>query len=215
MAAAEDDFDAKVRAYILDNPEVILEALTILSDRERAAEMSARIADFPQLFDDPPIHGIGDPDAPIRVIKFFDYRCVPCKAIHPALLALTDKEPALRIEMRHLPILSPGSERAARFALAVRQVAGNGAYERVHDRLWTVRGPLNAVTFERIALEEGLDFQPIADRMDDAEITDRITYNRDAAIALEILGTPAFVTPNTVSFGQSDVGALAETWLNQ
>ena len=117
--------------------------------------------------------------------------------------------------MRHLPILTPGSERAARFALAVRDVAGDAAYARVHDRLWEMRGPMNAAGFAGIAAEEGLDFARIAPVMDSAAITERIDRNRDIAIALEILGTPAFVTRDSIHFGRADVAELSRLWLNR
>ena len=211
----DDDLEARIRAYLLDHPEVIVEALTILSQREAAEAVAQKIAAYPDLFAEPPRHGLGAPDAPVRVIEFFDYKCVPCKAIHPKLEALVDRVPELRIEQRQLPILTPGSERAARFALAVRAVAGDDAYARVHEALWAVRGPLNTGVFARIADEQGLDFTAIDAAMDTPAITDRINRNRDVAIDLGILGTPAFVTPRHVSFGQADVDDLADAWLSR
>ena len=117
--------------------------------------------------------------------------------------------------MRRLPILMPGSKRGARFALAVRAVAGDAAYARVHDRLWALRRPFNSASFEQIAADEGLDVQAIADAMDDPAISARIDFNREAATALEILGTPAFMTPSTISVGERDSDALATLWLNR
>ncbi len=215
FAVAQDDFDARVRAFILDNPEIILEAMTILSEREEQAQIVARLAKFPDLFADDFGLGIGWEGAPTHVIEFFDYRCAPCKAMHPKLLAVSALFPELRIEMRHLPILSPGSERAARFALATQDIFGEQAYTRVHDRLWTTKGPLNAAAFERIAKAEGLDFAAIEPAMDAAKITARIDHNRDIAIALEILGTPGFVSPNSVTVGDTDPEALVKLWLNR
>lgn len=213
--AEETSFEDRVRAFILDNPEVILEALTILSEREAAAATRERVGGFPALFTDPPRLGMGAPDAPIRVIEFFDYKCVPCKAVHPVLAEFASANPEVRIEMRHLPILTPGSERAARFALAVDTVAGSEAYWRVHEALWEIRGPLNHAGFERLATELGLDFATIEPVMESDAITTRIDYNREAAIALEILGTPAFVTPGSVIFGVTDIDVLSGAWLSQ
>lgn len=217
-AAAHDtdaEFKARLQSFLMQNPEVILEAMTALGERERRAAQNAAIAEFPGLFAEPAILGMGDTAAPLRVIEFFDYRCAPCKAIHPGLSELVEQTPNLRIEMRQLPILSPGSERSARFALAVNDVAGAEAYARVHERLWTLRGPMNAASFEVIADDENLDWAHISEAMQSDAVTTRIDENRDIAIALEILGTPAFVTPNSISFGQSDIEALADTWLNQ
>jgi protein-disulfide isomerase len=216
QAGAEDlSFEDRVRAFILDNPEIILEALEILSKREARAQTTARLAGFPELFSDEPRLGEGDAAAPLRVIEFFDYKCVPCKTVHPALVAFTEANPEVRIEMRHLPILSPGSERAARFALATQIVFGNEAYRAVHDELWEIRGPLNAAGFQRVADELSLDYKTIAPVMDSDAVTARIDYNRDVAIALEVLGTPAFLTPDSVVFGTTDIDALSQMWLSR
>ena len=217
-ATAHDDdaeFEARVRAFLLKNPEVILDAMTSLGEREKIVKQSEAIAAFPDLFAEQPVLGIGDPLAPVRVVEFFDYRCAPCKAMHPGLVSLVENMPELRIEMRQLPILSPASERGARFALAVKEVAGVDAYGRVHEALWHLRGPMNSSSFEKIAHDSSLDWALIKRAMDSDAVTARINQNRDIAIALEILGTPAFVTPNSISFGQSDIDALAEVWLSQ
>ncbi|MEP3679412.1 MAG: DsbA family protein [Paracoccaceae bacterium] len=215
--AHEDDveFEERIRAFLLKNPEVILEAMTSLAEREKTAAQSQAIATFPDIFTEIGALGMGDVAAPIRVVEFFDYRCAPCKAMHPGLVSLVNTTPELRIEMRQLPILSPASERGARFALAVKEVAGLEAYGRVHERLWQLRGPLNAASFEKVAREETLDWTLIKELMNSDAVSARIDRNRDIAIALEILGTPAFVSTNSITFGQSDINALAEVWLNQ
>ena len=192
-----------------------MRALEILSEREAAQELRARLSAFPELFSDPPRLGLGAADASIRVVEFFDYKCGPCKAMHPVLADFVERHSDVRIEMRHLPILTPGSERAARFALAVAEAFGTSVYAQVNERLWTVRGPLNTASFEKIAEDQGIDFGAVEPLMHSEAITRRITYNRDLAIALDILGTPAFVSANSVSFGTTDIDTLSAGWLSQ
>ena len=213
--ANDADFEARVRAFLLKNPEVILEALEILTEREEQAALQSKLDRYPELFADAAQLGIGEPEASIRVIEFFDYKCQPCKAVHPALEAFLADNPDVRIEMRHLPILTPGSERGARFALAIQAAFGDVAYQAVHERLWTIRGPLRTEGFERIADTLGLDYEVIAPLMESDSVTARIDYNRNVAIDLEILGTPAFLTPSSMTFGSIDIDALSEIWLSQ
>ena len=216
LAGAEAvSFEDRVRAFLLANPEVIMEALEVLAEREAKEAVRARIAGFPQLFTDPPQLGVGARDARVRVVEFFDYKCVPCKAVHPDLVALARAQPDLRIEMRHLPILTPGSERAARFALATQAAYGAEEHAQVDARLWQVVGPLNDAAFETIAADLGLDYALIAPLMQSDAVTEQIDYNRDAAIALEIRGTPAFVTPDGVTVGSTDLAGMAEVWLSR
>ncbi|MEM9395796.1 MAG: DsbA family protein [Pseudomonadota bacterium] len=211
----ESDFDERVRAFILENPEVILEALAALTEREEEAALQAKLDAYPYLFSEPTGLGMGAPDAPLRVIEFFDYRCLPCKAVHPVLEAFVEEHPEVRIEMRQLPILTPGSERGARFALAAQTIYGDDAYLAVHERLWDLRGPLRSDGFELVAADLGLDYSKIEPAMESPEVTERINGNRDFAIDLEILGTPAFVTSKTMIFGTIDIEVLSDLWLSQ
>lgn len=211
----DDGFDDRVRTYLLANPEVILEALDILSKREARAAVAAKMSAHTDLFSDPAILGIGPMDASMRVVEFFDYRCAPCKVLHPKLIKALEPHPDIRVEMRHLPILSPGSERGARFALAVKNTASAEAYVAVHNDLWQLRGPLQAIAFQKIAQTHNLDWETIKAEMSSDAVSRRITQNRDIAIDLGILGTPAFATPTSISFGQSDAVALVDDWLNQ
>jgi len=212
--AHEVNFEERVRAYLLNNPQVILDALEVLSSQQAQSEIAQKINAYPDVFHISAL-GLGSPDATTKVVEFFDYRCAPCKAVHPALVSLTEENPDLRIEMRHLPILSPGSERAARFALAIELVEGAETYRAVHNALWTLRGPFNEVSFRGIANDLGFDFEAVYLAMQSPTIDAEINRNRDIAIDLEIFGTPAFISPNSVGFGSTDVNALAELWLNQ
>lgn len=213
--AHDTDLDDHIRDYILRNPEIILEAMDILGQREHQDALDQALAPYRDVFTRPAQIGIGDRDGAIRVIEFFDYRCGPCKAIHPALKAHVAKYPDLRIEMRHLPILSPASDRAARFALAVQSLFGAHAHQNVHDALWAMKGPLSLPQIETIADDFGWDFADIQTVMDSDAITNQITYNKDMAIALGVLGTPAFIARNSVTMGRADLPALVKTWMSQ
>lgn len=214
-ASHEENFEARVRDYLINNPQVILEALETLSLQQAEAALVDKIAAYPRLFEGVAALGIGATDAPVRVVEFFDYKCAPCKAIHPHLADLVAMNPDLRIEMKHLPILTPGSERAARFALATQLAFGDAAYAQVHAALWAVRGPLNTAGFQQIASDLNLDFSQIEAMMDDDSITADIDGNRDIAIDLGVLGTPAFLTPNSLQIGETDVAKLGQLWLSQ
>ena len=209
------EFEDRLRTYLLKHPELILEVMETLSERETRSAQTAQIAKYAKMFEEAPVLGIGPREAEHIVIEFFDYRCAPCKALHPKLQAALNDHPNIRVEMRHLPILSPGSERGARFALAVKQVGSAAQYRAVHEALWTLKGPLRAPAFEKIARAQGLDWSAVQAEMQSDAVSDRITNNRDIAIDLQILGTPAFVTPTSVSFGSPDAVGLVADWLSQ
>ncbi|NJO35313.1 MAG: thioredoxin domain-containing protein [Rhodospirillales bacterium] len=57
----------------------------------------------------------------VTLVEFFDYNCGFCKRALPDLSKLIDRESKLRVVLKELPILSKGSELAARVALAARK----------------------------------------------------------------------------------------------
>jgi len=127
--AERDSFRAEVRAYLLENPEVLMEAIGVLEAREaneaqqRDVAMVAAHAD--QLFDSPTSFVGGNPEGDFTIVEFLDYRCGYCKRAHPEVAALVAEDANIRYVIKELPILGEESMLAARYALAVQQVAGD------------------------------------------------------------------------------------------
>jgi protein-disulfide isomerase len=190
-------FQAEVRAYLLENPEVLMEAIAILeqrqtedqiaTDREKVARNAAEV------FEDPDSWVGGNPEGDVTLVEFMDYRCGFCRRAHPEVNELITGDGNIRYIVKEYPILGEESVLASRFALAVRAVAGDEAYKDVHNQLITVRGTMNADTFGRIAAELGLDMDAITVEMQNPEIDRIIGENYALAQALEISGTPSFV----------------------
>ena len=213
--AHDAHIDEHIRDYILRNPDILLEAMDILSTREKQAALQQSLAPYEEIFTAPAQIGEGAPDAEIRVIEFFDYQCGSCKTIHPALSSIVMRNPQLRIEMRHLPILSPASDRAARFALAVQTLFGSEAHQQVHDQLWRIKGPISFAHIEKITSDMTWDIQEIKSVMESDAITARIDFNKDMALDLDVLGTPAFISRNSISIGRTDLPQMVQDWLGQ
>jgi protein-disulfide isomerase len=192
-----DAFRAEVRAYLLENPEVLMEAIAVLeqrqaeeqiqSDRDRVS-MNAR-----ELFEDADSWVGGNPEGDVTLVEFMDYRCSFCRRAHPEVQALVNGDGNIRYIVKEYPILGDESVAASRFAIAVRTVAGDRAYKDVHDRLITVRGTMNEETFARISDEMGLDTGAILIEMQNPDIDRIIQENYLLAQRLEISGTPSFV----------------------
>ncbi|MEM9709788.1 MAG: DsbA family protein [Pseudomonadota bacterium] len=190
-------FRAEIRTYLLENPEVLLQAINTLEDRE--AEMAA-LADAraiethkSALFEDGHSWIDGNPEGDITVVEFLDYRCSFCRRAHPVMGELLEKDGNIRLVVKEFPILGPESVAATRFALAVKAAHGDEAYGDVHDALMTARGGMNEATFSRIAEAAGLDPEPILAGMETPEISRIIELNRALAQELGVNGTPAFV----------------------
>ena len=81
--ASQSEIEKIVREYILENPEIIEEALIALSEKEKVAQAAAAqaaiAANATELYARAGDYSIGPADAKVTVVEFFDYRCGYCK----------------------------------------------------------------------------------------------------------------------------------------
>ncbi len=188
---------AEFRSYILENPEVLQEAIAILRQREQEAQQvadrAAAAASAQALFNDDHSYVGGNPEGDIQVVEFLDYRCGFCKRAHPEITALIEGDANIRYVIKEFPILGEQSVLASRFAIATQLVAGDDAYKDVHDTLMELRGDVSAQSLTRVGETLGLDTDAITAMMDSEEVTNIISENRALAQQLQITGTPTFV----------------------
>ncbi|KIC44086.1 DSBA oxidoreductase [Ruegeria sp. ANG-S4] len=195
--AEKAEFGAQVREYLLENPEVIIEAINILEERNAAAEAEADkqlVADnLEELINDGYSWVGGNPDGDITLVEFMDYRCGYCRRAVPEVASLLESDGNIRLVIKELPILGDASVQSSRFAVATKQVAGDDAYKQVHDALLEFSGEPNEVTLRRISDGLGLDSDAIIAAMDTDAVTEEINKTRALARKLNISGTPSFV----------------------
>lgn len=188
---------AEMRAWLLENPEVLVEAIGVLEERQataQGADDATLIAvNAEALFDNPHAWVGGNPEGDVTLVEFLDYNCGFCRRAHPEVMELLEFDENVRLVMIEMPILGPESELAARFALAVLQTAGDDAYAELHDRLMTLNGRTSAPVLSRIAGEMGLDMEALSVRMQGPEVSAILDGNRALAQRLGISGTPSFV----------------------
>jgi len=196
-AAEKAEFGAQVREYLLENPEVIIEAINILEERNAAAEAEADkqlvAANADALFNDGYSWVGGNPDGDITLVEFMDYRCGYCRRAVPEVASLLSEDGNIRLVIKELPILGEASVISSRFAVATKQVAGDDAYKQVHDALLEFGGEPNEVTLRRLSDGLGLDSDAILAAMNSDEVTEEINQTRELARKMNISGTPSFV----------------------
>lgn len=190
-------FRAEVRAYLMDNPEVIFEAADLLKQRDAEAQAMADVAlvkdNAEALFNDGYSWVGGNPEGDITLVEFMDYRCGYCRRARPEVAKLLEQDGNIRLIVKELPILGEASLISSRFAIATRHVAGDDAYAQVHDALMELEGDVNEVILRRLAGGLDLDADAILAQMDDPRVTAEIAQTRGLAQRLQISGTPTFV----------------------
>jgi len=190
-------FRAEVRAYLLENPEVIIEAVNLLeqrqADQQEQSDMALVAANAEELFNDGYSWVGGNPDGDITLVEFLDYRCGYCRRAMPEVAALLESDGNIRLIVKELPILGEASVLSSRFAVATKQIAGDAAYKQVHDALMEFSGEPSEISLRRLAEGFGLSADDIITQMDSDAVTDEISRTRALAQRLQINGTPTFV----------------------
>ncbi|WP_354545117.1 DsbA family protein [Roseovarius sp. MBR-78] len=207
----------EIRAYLLDNPEVIMEAVAVLEERQAAGQAEADVelvrANADALFDAPGDWVGGNPQGDITLVEFMDYRCSYCRRAVAEVDGLLGADGNIRFILKEFPILGAESVAASRFAIATKQVAGDAAYKSVHDALMAYTGAMNVAGFTRLADALGLDANAITAAMDSEAVTEVIAANHALAQRLRINGTPAFVMEDRMLRGylpQEQMQQIAE-----
>ncbi len=195
-AMAKEMTEAEVKRLaleaILENPEIIMQAVTILQQREEEARARAArdVLTSRRLTHDPNAPVLGNPEGDVTVVEFFDYNCPYCRRAAPDVKALVGQDGNIRLVYREWPILGEGSDFAARAALAARR---QGRYEDFHWAMMEMRGRANEASVMKIAEDLGMDLERLRADMKAPEVEEHIATSMQLAQQLGFRGTPSFV----------------------
>lgn len=194
----KSEIETLVKEYLLENPEIIRDAIIRLQEKELEQEqelnkesiISARDA----LVNDPRDASVGPENAKVTIVEFFDYNCGYCKRATPWVEeAIKKYGDDVRIIFKELPILddrTKTSRLASRAALAADK---QGKYKEMHLALMEQKR-LSGDIIRGVAEEIGLDMRryeaDLADPTIDQHINDTLLLaNRLPALT----GTPFFI----------------------
>lgn len=187
--------EAIIRAYILENPEIIPEAVDLLRARQAAKRIDAVRTQI-----ETPYAGnsfAGNPDGDVVLVEFTDYACGFCRKSLPDVDKLLAEDPNLKIVFRELPILSDDSATAAGWALAA---ARQGKYYEFHQAMFETGRP-TAANIETAAKKAGLDLASARQFAESEAVRTEVNQNITVAQQLEFTGTPSWVVGDRVMIG--------------
>ncbi|MEM9012206.1 MAG: DsbA family protein [Pseudomonadota bacterium] len=198
---------AEIRSFLLEEPEVLMQAIRVLEQRQQMAAQEAVTASIRAnagpIFDDGFSYVGGNPEGSITLVEFIDYRCGFCKQAHREIAALLADDGDIRYVIKEYPILGPESMAAARAAMAVMMNEGPEVYFAFHDRLMTFGGRFTDAVLDRLASRSGADPEAMRATMEreSDSITARLGQTQAIARLLEVSGTPTFIVGETVVRG--------------
>jgi len=198
-----------IREAMRSDPSILRDAIGALQDGERQAQEQARrqamAANADALFRDPADPVKGNPRGDVTIVEFFDARCQYCRAFHPAMAQLLQRDRNVRVVLKDLPILGPNSVLASRALLAAQR---QGKYEALYDALLRLRTDTPESVIQAEAQRAGLDWARLRRDMDDPAVAARIDRTLELARRLQIEGTPALVIGDALVPGAVDLAEL-------
>jgi protein-disulfide isomerase len=212
-------FGEAVRDYLMENPEVLIEAINVLEDRQQAMEaQNDKVlvqTNAKDIFEDGHSWVGGNPEGDVTIVEFLDYKCGYCKKAYDEVEKLLEKDGKIRFIVKEYPILGAQSDLAARFAVAVQQIGGEAAYETAHNALMAFRGDFTLESLSRLASDQGLDAEAVLKRMNEEEVTAVLRANHQLAERMAISGTPAFVIGEELMRGYAPVATMEKIVADQ
>lgn len=182
-AMSRADVEAIVKAYLIENPEVIEEALAVLDKREQQTISDTLVASSEDF-------SVGPADAPVTIVEFFDYKCGYCRSsVDWVVDKATESDGQIRVVFKEYPILSDQSLEAAKAAIASVE---QGKYLEFHTELMKYSGELSRDNILKIASDVGLNTAKLEKAMDSDKTIEQLMQVRMEAQAYGADATPSF-----------------------
>ncbi|MEA2832472.1 MAG: hypothetical protein QOG66_674 [Methylobacteriaceae bacterium] len=193
-----------VRDYLVNNPEVLRDAMVELDRREKEAQQAARekiIVGNSNLLSSAHQAVIGNPNGKVTLVEFFDYNCGYCKKSLDDLAKLMKEDPSLRVVLKDFPVLGPGSVEAAQVASALRNQFSGDKFWTYHQKLLLTRGQVGRAQALALAKEMGADMGKLDRDMASPDVKAGIQEVMQMADGLNLTGTPSWVVGKEVVVG--------------
>jgi protein-disulfide isomerase len=198
-AAQRKEVEAIIKEYLVSNPEVMMEvqsALEAKMDKIQSERTALAIKqNATEIFRPSGSPVVGNAKGDVTVIEFFDYNCPYCKKAFHEVAQLIEKDKQVKLIVKEFPILSKGSEEAAKVALAAKS---QGKYWEFHRAVQEAQGQTNEAAALRIAEKLGLDMGRLRKDMASPDVKKEIDETRALAAKLGIQGTPHFLVGDRV-----------------
>jgi len=197
--------EAIIKDYLVQNPEVLRDAMVELDRRQKEKEQQAQagITGDPssKLYTSVNQAVIGNPQGTATLVEFFDYNCGYCKRALSDLANLMKADPSLKVILKDYPILTPGSIEAAQVASALRRQFQGDKFWQYHQALLGTHGPVGKEQALDVARSMGADMDKLEKDMKDPAIQAGIDETMSVASALNLNGTPSYVVGQDVVVG--------------
>lgn len=183
-----------VEETLNNNPQMIINAMQKYEQqmRDQAAAEAQKViqANIEDLNNNPNTPFVGNADAKVTLVEFFDYSCGYCHKLYPGLKQVIANNPDVKVVFKALAFVSPVSQYAAKATLAANE---QGKFIELHNALFEAEGRLTEAKVDEIAVKTGLDLEKLKADMNSAKVEGIMKDTNDLAGKIQVNGVPALV----------------------
>ncbi len=199
-----DEFQEKVKNYILQNPEIIIQSLQNFENKKELEKKSQNKELIKKLNNEIFLSNImlyeGNISGSEVIVEFFDYNCSYCKKAHKDIQKVIDKNKNAKVIYKNFPILSEDSVKLAKYAIVISEINHNKFIE-FHNSIINHKGRIEDNHLREILKKIKIPESKIIKRINNKEIQDKLEKDVKLANQLGLRGTPAFIIGNEIIFG--------------
>ena len=200
-----EELNLLIKEYILENPEIIIEAIEIYQkrqnsktiDKEKKLIKSLRS----EILEDKNSYQYGDKNSNTTIVEFIDYNCGYCKRNHNIIMKFLKKNNDVRYIVKELPILGEKSILASKFAILIYLKDGPEVYQKFFNSLMKHKNQLNFQILKSFASKAGSIIKDFDNQINIKKVNSVIAANLLLAEKLSINGTPTFIIGNSIIRG--------------
>ena len=200
-----NDLNLLIKKYILENPEIIIEAIEIYQKTQNSKTLTKEKKLIKSLnseiFDDKNSYYYGDKNSKITIVEFVDYNCGYCKRNHNIIMQFIENNNNVKYIVKELPILGERSLLASKVAILIYLTDGSEVYKKFFDLLMTHKNQLNFEILKKFATKAGSTIKDFDNQINLKKVNSVIVNNISLAKKLSINGTPTFIIGNTIIRG--------------
>ncbi len=195
--------DDIIRSQIVENPDIITEAITVLQRQE----MASRLENFRTPLTTPFYSGYaGNPNGDVTLVEMSDYNCGFCRRSLADVEKLINEDDNIRVIYKETPVLAESSLTAAQWSLAA---AKQGKSREFHNALFAV-GQTDDASINTAAKNAGLNIAEAQQQLQSGEIEAEIQQNLGIMREIGLSGTPSFIIGDEILEGAVGYDALKE-----
>ena len=188
-----------VHNYLVQNPEVLIEAAQALQAKQQKAQSTQALpkiqSNADQLFNDKNSPVAGNTNGKIVLVEFYDFRCPHCKDASKSVEALVKANPNLKVVYKDFPIFGGSSLTAAKASLSAWKLDPS-KYDAFHNDLMHFDGNLTDTDVLNIAKQAGYNTAALQKEMNQAWVAKQIQDDMKLGASIGINATPMFVVGN-------------------